>query len=157
MSTPRSRFAALAVLTVAVAGSGLVALGTVCDFDPQCGEPVDRTYSLSQAEGDAFLSYILVLEEGEVAGETVTWTASPPEGDASEAGGQVFYLAIHKNDIPLDPGVRHVLGNASGVVTWDSRATDSEAKVGDTFTFTLYADAGAEDVTLHRSQVRITR
>lgn len=158
MSSTRSRLLALAVLTVAVAGSGIVALGAVCDFEPQCGEPVDESYQLSHAEGEAFLTYVLVLDEGAVVDESVTWTASPPDtATQGDAAGDAFTLAVNKNEIPLDPGTRYRLENASGPITWDTSSTDTATEVGDVFTFTLYAESEAEDVALHRTRVTITR
>lgn len=158
MSSTRSRLLALAILTAAVAGSGIVALGAVCDFDPACGEPVDSRYELSQAEGQGFLSYGLAVEEGTVVAESVDWTTAPPsQGGGGDADGKAFVLAVDKNEIPLDPGIRYTLENGTGSVTWDSGSADTGTQAGDTFTFTLYAETRAEDVVLHRTQVTITR
>lgn len=159
MSSTRSRLLALGVLTLVVAGSGAVVLGTVCDFDPACGEPVDQSYELSR-EDEGVLSYGLAVRDGRVVAESADWTPDPPApsgGDTGGAEGEVFLLSVHKNDIPLEPGIRHVLEDGNGTVTWNSGASDTRTRVGDAFRFTLYAQAGGEDVPLHRTKVAITR
>lgn len=158
MSSTRAGILALAVLTLAVAGSGIVALGAVCDFEPACGEPVDRSYELAHREGEAVLSYELRLEDGVAVEESVHWTRSPrPATGGGNGTGEVFLLTVHKNGIPLDPAIRHVLPNGTGPVAWNSGATDTATNPGDTFRFTLFSVAGGEEVPLHRTRVTITR
>jgi hypothetical protein len=158
MSSERARLLALAVLTVAVAGSGIVALGAVCDFDPACGEQVDRSYQLSDRGGDEVLSYELVLEAGAPAAESVNWTTTPPTPTGGENGTRdVFLLTVLKNDVPLDPAIRHVLPGGNGTIAWNSGVAGTATDPGDEFRFTLFSVAGTEEVAIHRTRVTITR
>lgn len=157
MSSTRTRLYVLAALTVAVAASGVVALGVVCDFEVSCGEPVDRSYELVHEDPDEALVYSVVLDEGVVLAETVSWSEDPPPPASDDAEGDTFVLTVHKNEVPLEAGAVHTLLGGNGTITWDSASADTGTHVGDEFLFTLYRQAGGEEIPVHRVKVSITR